>query len=164
MWVGWCIYFNLWNYHGWSPLQWGWLCPESTHLAGGPNTANKPAWPLPSSQVSLPTANGDTKTEHQSPEMTRLLSIASLSYTAKSTCPRGGVVTPESQYTLLCHSQTIPELYCFHEVMVLRVQLKRNYPTVSCCGSGLAWSCTVLRPCFGMIWLCGLAIKAWKEF
>jgi hypothetical protein len=56
LWAGHHIYFNLWNSHGWSPLEQGWFCPDSTHLAGGPKTENRPDWPLPSSQVSLPTA------------------------------------------------------------------------------------------------------------
>lgn len=41
VWVGWHIYFNLWNSHGWSPLHRGWLYPESTYLPGGPKTAKK---------------------------------------------------------------------------------------------------------------------------
>lgn len=107
VWVGRHIYFNLWNSHGWSALQWGWLCPESTHLAGGPKTANTPGWPLPSSQVPLPTANGDSK--NRTPESGNDPSVCSayppFSYPPRSTCPWGGVGDFWVSYTLLSHRQ-----------------------------------------------------------
>lgn len=56
VWAGHHIYFNLWNSHGWSPLQQGSLCPHSTHLTGGPKTEERDWLAPPFPQVSLPTA------------------------------------------------------------------------------------------------------------
>jgi hypothetical protein len=108
-----------------------------------------------------PQPTATAKTEHWSPEVTRLLSIASLFIPRGAPVSAMGWVTPESSYTLLSHLQTIPESYCFHEVMVLRGQLNRNQPAVSCCVLDPVQSCT--GACVRMTLLCSSALKAWRE-
>lgn len=123
VWAGHHIYFNLWNSHGWSPLQQGWLCPNSTHLPGVPKT-DEQAWLAPPFHPGVSTHSQTmmAKTEHSNPEMTHLFISVSFFHTTVG-APTSGVewVTPESKhhplsvYPLLnYHSQKIPKSLYFH--------------------------------------------------
>lgn len=82
VWAGHHVYFNLWNSHGWSPLQQGWLCPNSTHLPGVPKTDER-AWLAPPFHPGVSTHSQTmmAKTEHSNPEMTHLFISVSFFHT-----------------------------------------------------------------------------------
>ena len=78
VWAGHRIYFNLWNSHGWSPLQQGLLGSDSTHLTGGPKTEERDQAAPPSQPgVSTHSQTMVAKTEHSNPEMTHLFTSLS---------------------------------------------------------------------------------------
>lgn len=107
VWVGWHIYFNLWNSHGWSPLQRGWLYPESTYLPGGPKTAKK-AWLAPPFQTGV-SAHSQRWQQKQNTGVRKWPVCSayppSLFISPRSTCLRGRVRDTRVSYTLLSHRQ-----------------------------------------------------------